>query len=70
MTDDPIITINDLRRVGLCARGVRRWCQRHDIDFAALVRDGARLSEIEKHADDGMIAFALKRLGGDDGRRR
>lgn len=62
MTDDPIITVNDLRRVGLCPMGVRRWCKRHDIDFAKLVRDGARRSEMEKYADDGMIAFALKRL--------
>lgn len=34
------ITIADIRAAGHCPRGVKDWCEQHDIDFRTLCRDG------------------------------
>lgn len=39
------------RRLGYCARGVRRWCRRHGWDFARIARDGADCAELRATGD-------------------
>ena len=40
MSRDVIVTIDDVRAVGLCVNGTRAWFARHDLDFRAFLRDG------------------------------
>ena len=40
MSSDVIVTINDVRAVGLCVNGSRAWFARHGLDFRAFMRDG------------------------------
>ncbi len=40
MSSDVIVTINDVRAVGLCVNGSRAWFARHGLDFRAFLRDG------------------------------
>ena len=35
-----IVTIDDVRAVGLCVNGTRVWFARHDLDFRAFLREG------------------------------
>lgn len=46
MDEDPIITINDIRKAGHCPAGARSWFQDHGLDFRAFMRNGARASEL------------------------
>ena len=40
MSTSVIVTIDDVRAVGLCVNGTRAWFARHDLDFRAFLRDG------------------------------
>ena len=40
MSADVIVTITDVRAVGLCVNGSRAWFERHGLDFRAFLRDG------------------------------
>ena len=40
MNSDVIVTIDDVRAVGLCVNGSRAWFERHALDFRAFLRDG------------------------------
>lgn len=40
MKTNVIVTIDDVRAVGLCVNGTRVWFARHDLDFRAFLRDG------------------------------
>lgn len=35
-----IVTIDDVRAVGLCVNGSRTWFARHGLDFRAFLHDG------------------------------
>jgi hypothetical protein len=35
-----IVTIDDVRAVGLCVNGTRVWFARHGLDFRAFLREG------------------------------
>ena len=39
MTSEPNITVSDLRRLGICASGQRRWFAEYGLDFKAFLRD-------------------------------
>ncbi len=38
MSTSVIVTIDDVRAVGLCVNGSRTWFERHGLDFRALRR--------------------------------
>ncbi len=40
MKTNVIVTIDDVRAVGLCVNGTRVWFARHDLDFRAFLREG------------------------------
>lgn len=40
MKTNVIVTIDDVRAVGLCVNGTRVWFARHDLDFRAFLRHG------------------------------
>ena len=40
MSTSVIVTIDDVRAVGLCVNGTRTWFARHDLDFRAFLRKG------------------------------
>ena len=40
MSTSVIVTIDDVRAVGLCVNGSRTWFERHGLDFRAVLRKG------------------------------
>ena len=40
MSTSVIVTIDDVRAVGLCVNGTRVWFARHDLDFRTFLREG------------------------------
>ena len=40
MSTSVIVTIDDVRAVGLCVNGSRTWVERHGLDFRAFLRKG------------------------------
>lgn len=67
MTDDPAVRMEDMRRHGYCARGVRAFYARHGLDYTALLREGTPASELEATGDGMALALASEVR---DGRRR
>lgn len=58
MTDDPMVRMRHLRRLGYCAPGVRAFCARHNLDLRRLAREGLPASEIERTGDAMASAAA------------
>lgn len=48
-----IIRVRDLRRMGYCHAGVRRWAQRYELDWSDFVKNGIPIEAIEG-IDDAM----------------
>ena len=42
--EDPIITINDIRKTGHCVSGIKSWFALHDLDFRSFVQSGVSAS--------------------------
>ena len=40
MSDPDIVTIDDVRLAGHCARGAKVWFQQYGLDFRAFLRNG------------------------------
>ena len=40
MSEPDLITMDDIRKAGHCARGARDWFERHDLDFRAFLKQG------------------------------
>lgn len=38
--EDLIITMSDIKDVGYCASGTRRWFTAHDLDFRDMIKNG------------------------------
>jgi hypothetical protein len=66
-TDSLIITINDVRSAGHCARGARAWFEGHGLDFRAFLRDGIPAVTVLAIGDgwaDQVIRRTLERQNG------
>lgn len=62
MTDDPLITITDVRRAGHCVSGARRWFEAYGIDFKAFLTNGVPASVMMATNDAlGMRVVDIKR---------
>jgi len=53
MSTSVIVTIDDVRAVGLCVNGSRTWFERHGLDFRAFLRKG-RDAETLRATNDAM----------------
>lgn len=73
MSDDPIITIADVRASGHCVTGAKAWFKIHGMDFKTFLRKGLPASYFAGRGDalsQRIIGEAIKRKGANDGRRR
>lgn len=61
MIEEPNITIDEIRAVGHCPKGIRRWCEANDIDFKTLIRDGFP-KEVLLATGDGIAEDAIQKI--------
>ena len=54
--EGPIITIDDVRKAGHCAKGARRWCEDHGFNFREFLKSGLPESVVAETND----AFGLQ----------
>lgn len=65
--DEVRITMNDLRRAGHCASGIKAFFSRHDVSLRKLAREGVTLEEVAHIKDanlDRVIEMAKERTNG------
>ena len=55
--EDPIVTIDDIRKTGHCVKGIRRWFEAYGLDFRQFISTGIRASELEATGD--QLAFEV-----------
>lgn len=55
-----IITVDHARKLGFCAKGIRRWCANKGLDYNEFVQNGLDSSVLEPFADDVMVQELLK----------
>ncbi len=48
---DVVVTIDDVRKAGLCVAGARRWFNGRGIPFNAFLRDGISAAELIERGD-------------------
>lgn len=48
---DLIITMNDVRRAGHCARGVKSFFAEHGLDFRSFLQDGIAATTLAETGD-------------------
>jgi len=53
------VTINDVRSMGYCVRGARRFCLDHSGDWADFLQNGIEVSTLEG-IDDAMVAKVVE----------
>lgn len=67
MTEDPVITIDDIRKVGICASGTRRWFEANGIDFRAFMKHGIPASVLEATGDAQALRVVEAKRAGTNG---
>lgn len=55
-----IITINHARRLGYCAKGLRKWCADKGVDYNDFVINGLDSSALDQFKDDLMVQELIK----------
>lgn len=50
------VYINDLRDLGYCNKGIRKWLQRRDLSWSDLLRNGISFDTLRKSGDSMAIA--------------
>lgn len=71
MTDDPFITIAEMRKV-YCVKGAKKAFDAAGLDFAKFVEHGARASELRGHGYDAVIdriVESMRTVGADHGKQ-
>lgn len=69
MTEDPIITIDDIVKAGHCASGARRYFNEHGMDFRAFMREGIRASEFIEKGDALAARVVARKLAREEAAR-
>ncbi len=54
-----VVRMEHLRRLGYCSRGVRAFCDRHNLDFMSFLTDGIGEDELAA-TGDGMALAAIE----------
>jgi len=63
-----LVTIHDLRRLGYCMRGCRRWFAQHGIDWQRVRREGITTDEL-RATNDALADRVIEDVEARDGRR-
>lgn len=61
MTDDPHITISDIRPL-FCVKGAKKAFDAAGIDFRHFIKNGAMASELRGHGYDAIIERVVKSI--------
>lgn len=56
--NDPVVTLAHCRRLNYCARGMRIFCERHELDWQQFRKHGLPASLIEGTGDAMATAAA------------
>ena len=70
MTDDPLITISDMRKL-FCVKGIRKVFDEGGGDFSRFLKHGARASELRGRGFDAnldRVLDVIRQKGHPDGR--
>jgi len=59
MNDELIITIDDIRKTGLCVRGTKEWFERNGLDFRDFMENGC-LPEALLATGDANAIFVVE----------
>lgn len=62
--EDPIIWMNDIVKVGICAAGARRWFNERDLDFRSFMKQGIPASELAATGDAQALRVVEAKLNG------
>lgn len=46
------LSIQEIRETGHCVRGIRDWVKSHGFDFKDVVKNGIKISDLEKTEDE------------------
>lgn len=65
---EPRLTVQHLRQLKYCPSGAKAWCERHGLDWRALVQDGLPISQIEA-IDDAFAVNASQLVREEHGRQ-
>ena len=50
-----VITIRDARKLKYCSRGIREFCDRHDLDYTNFIKNGIDCSDLLETGDSMAI---------------
>lgn len=56
--NDPIVTVEHLRKARMCSRGARMWFPRHGMDYMKFLKEGYPASAFEATGDALGIQLA------------
>ncbi len=57
-----VLTVEDMRATGVCARGIRDGCRERGIDFHDFAQNGMPMSEVQKYLPDAIIERAIDHM--------
>lgn len=70
MSNDFVVTMDDVRGAGHCVRGAKRWFEGYGLDFRDFLSNGIPASKMLATGDAygiQVVEFARNRLGGEHG---
>lgn len=54
-----IITMNDMRSMGYCSRGVREFFENHGLDYPLFLREGIDSEVLLEVSDNDLMVLSL-----------
>lgn len=55
-----IITVDDVRKAGICVPGLRSWCEQNGIDLKTAIRDGISSDVLVSTGNQGLLDRILE----------
>ena len=63
--NDPVLTMEHMRKLGYCARGVRAFFERYELDYSKFLSDGIPASVLLSASnDDWMVQKVVEVANG------
>lgn len=69
MTEDVIITMDDIIKAGHCASGARRYFRAHGMDFNDFMRNGISATEFMEKGDALAVRVVARKLAREEAAR-